>query len=282
MIESRVMLEVRNLALSLPDFNRKPAFGPPPLVNILKGINLDLGSGETLGLVDESGSGKTSLGRTIVRLYKPTAGSIGFDGKDITNLEEAALRPLRPRFQMIFQDPQSSLNPRQRIADILSQPLFAYGRVTLRKEGWAEARRLLDLVGLDRQFADRYPHELSGGQRQRVGIARAIALEPALVVADEIVSGLDVSSQAQILALLRRLRDELGLALIFISHNLSVVRTICDRVMVMVGGEIIEHGECAELFAMPRRPYTRKLIDAIPLPDVTKTGYNRPRSTTRA
>jgi len=264
----RAMLELRDVALSLPDLNRKPPFGKAPMVDILRNINVDLAPGEALGLVGESGSGKTSLGRTIVRLYKPSAGEIRFEGKDIAQLEEPALRPLRPRFQMIFQDPQSSLNPRQRIADIIAQPLLAYGRVSGRAEAWAQAWTLLEQVGLGPQFAGRYPHELSGGQRQRVGIARAIALDPALVVADEIVSGLDVSSQAQILALLRRLRADLGLALIFISHDLSVVRTVCDRVMVMYGGEIIEEGDCAALFAMPRRPYTSRLLAAIPLPDV--------------
>jgi len=262
------MLELKGVDLSLSDLSRKPPFGPAPTVDILKDINVTLAPGEALGLVGESGSGKTSLGRTIVRLYKPSAGEIRFEGREIAQLEEPALRPLRPRFQMIFQDPQSSLNPRQRVADIIAQPLLAYGRVHGRAEAWAQAWTLLEQVGLGPQFAGRYPHELSGGQRQRVGIARAIALDPALVVADEIVSGLDVSSQAQILALLRRLRAELGLALIFISHDLSVVRTVCDRVMVMYGGEIIEEGDCAALFAMPRRPYTSRLLAAIPLPDV--------------
>jgi len=267
-VAERAMLELNGVELSLPDLSRKPPFGKAPSVDILKDIDVTLAPGEALGLVGESGSGKTSLGRTIVRLYKPTAGTIRFEGRDITTLEEPALRPLRPRFQMIFQDPQSSLNPRQRVADIIAQPLLAYGRARGRTDAWAKAWTLLEQVGLGPQFAGRYPHELSGGQRQRVGIARAIALEPALVVADEIVSGLDVSSQAQILALLRQLRSELGLALIFISHDLSVVRTVCDRVMVMHGGTIIEEGDCAALFAEPRRPYTSRLLAAIPLPDV--------------
>ena len=261
------LLRAENLRLSLPDFGRKPAFGPPPRVDVLNGIDLTLDPGEALGIVGESGSGKTSLGRSLVRLYEPTGGRIDFEDQDITHLGEHALRPLRARIQMIFQDPQSSLNPRQKVADIIAQPLRAFGQVESRAAGWAQAWQLLEQVGLGPQFAGRYAHELSGGQRQRVGIARAIALKPALVVADEIVSGLDVSSQAQILALLRELRADLGLALIFISHDLSVVRTVCDRVMVMLNGAVVESGACADIFAAPRHPYTRKLLDAIPLPD---------------
>ncbi len=262
------MLEAENLRLSLPDYSRKPLFGPPPMVDILKGVDVSVFPGEALGIVGESGSGKTTLGRTLVRLYRPTGGRIKLGERDITNLDEPALRPLRPRFQMIFQDPQSSLNPRRTIREIVAQPLHVYGMV----RGAAEARRrvdeLLERVSLTAAHADRYPHELSGGQRQRVGIARAIALEPTLVVADEIVSGLDVSSQAQILALLRDLRADMGLALIFISHDLSVIRTVCDRVMVMLDGQAVESGSCAQIFAEPQHAYTRKLLDAIPLPDV--------------
>lgn len=262
------LLQARSLALSLPDFGRKPAFGRPPMVDILDRIDLDLAPGEALGLVGESGSGKTSLGRTLIRLYKPTGGSLRFEGREIADLEEAAIRPLRPKFQMIFQDPQSSLNPRRRVGEIIGQPLLVYRKVAGRAEMRERVARLMTRVALDPVLAERYPHELSGGQRQRVGIARAIALEPALVVADEIVSGLDVSSQAQILALLRELRTEMGLALIFISHDLSVVRTVCDRVMVMLGGAVVESGACADIFAAPQHAYTRKLLDAIPLPEV--------------
>jgi len=266
------MLEARGLTLSLPDFTRKPFFGRPPRIDILKGIDLALERGDSVGLVGESGSGKTSLGRTLVRLYEPTGGTLRFEGRDISHLDEAALRPLRPRFQIVFQDPQSSLNPRHRIGDIVAAPLRAYGRVASREEGFRRAGALLERVGLAPALAERFPHELSGGQRQRVGIARAIALDPAFVVADEIVSGLDVSSQAQILALLRELRADLGLALILISHDLSVVRTVCDRVMVMLEGRVIEQGACADIFARPRHAYTAKLLDAIPLPDVD-TGW---------
>ena len=262
------LLELENLRLALPDMTRKPALGAAPLREILKGIDLNLDAGETLGIVGESGSGKTSLGRTIMRLYQPTEGEIRFDGQNIAYLDERQLRPLRPRFQMVFQDPQSSLNPRRTVGDIVAQPLLAYGRVGSRAEGRERAAALLRQVSLDPDLATRYPHELSGGQRQRVGIARAIGLDPALLVADEIVSGLDVSSQAQILALLRRLRGELGMALLFISHDLSVVRSVCDRVAVMLQGEIVETGDCAGIFAAPRHPYTRRLIEAIPLPEV--------------
>ena len=262
------MLEVTGLRLALPDFSRRRPIGPRPKVQILKGIDLSLAQGEALGIVGESGSGKTSLGLTLLRLYRPTGGKIIFEGQDITRLPESALRPLRARFQFIFQDPQSALNPRKRVGDIVAQPLIAFGRAKSRDEAWTRARALLERVSLAPEHADRFPHELSGGQRQRVGIARAIALDPVLVVADEIVSGLDVSSQAQILALLRELRAELGLALIFISHDLSVVRAVCDRVMVMLAGEVVESGPCEAIFSNPQHDYTRKLLDAVPLPDV--------------
>ena len=246
------LLEAAGLRLSLPDYNRKPPFGAAPTVDILHGIDLTLAAGDTLGIVGESGSGKTSLGRTLIRLYAPTGGRLLFDGQDITNLPEERLRPLRARFQMIFQDPQSSLNPRRRVADIVAQPLHLHGRAATNAELHRQVDALLERVALRPAHGERYPHELSGGERQRVGIARAIALQPRLVVADEIVSGLDVSSQAQILALLRELRRDLGLALLFISHDLSVVRTVCDRVMVMLNGRAVEQGDCAAIFAAPR------------------------------
>ncbi len=261
------LLEVHNLGLVLPDRTKRGG-----MVEILKNISFALDAGEALGLVGESGSGKTSLGRTVMRLYRPTAGSIRFQGRDIATLDEAALQPMRAAMQMIFQDPLSALNPRHRIGTIVTQPLVAFGaangRPPSRSQRRARALDLLDHVGLPGALVDRYPHEISGGQRQRVGIARAIALEPALVVADEIVSGLDVSSQATILALLRRLRAEMGLALIFISHDLSVVRVLCERVLVMHAGEVVEAGRCEDIFAAPQHPYTRRLLDAIPLPDV--------------
>ena len=262
------LLEATGLRLSLPDFSRKPPFRAAPVVDILHSIDLALAPGDTLGIVGESGSGKSSLGRTLVRLHTPTAGHLRFDGQDITHLPEDRLRPLRAQLQMIFQDSQSSLNPRHRVAEIVAQPLRLHRRAETRAEARRQVDALLERVALRPAHGARYPHELSGGERQRVGIARAIALRPRLVVADEIVSGLDVSNQAQILALLRELRLDLGLALLFISHDLSVVRAVCDRVLVMLNGRAVEQGDCAAIFATPRHPYTRRLLNAIPLPEV--------------
>lgn len=260
------LLQVRDLTLSLPDRSRGGMFSKPPMVDILRGISLDLSAGQSLGIVGESGSGKTSLGRAIVRLYQPTSGQILFDGADITTLDEAAMRPHRRNMQMIFQDPQSSLNPRRRIGEIVAQPVLTLGLEQDRRAALKRADQALDRAGLGHAFARRYPHELSGGQRQRVGIARAIATKPRLIVADEIVSGLDVSTQAQILALLNELKQDMGLSLVFISHDLSVVRVLADRVMVMLGGRVVEEGNTADVFQGPRHAYTRQLIDAVPLP----------------
>ncbi len=262
------MLEVRNLRIALPDRSRKPIFGAAPLLEILKGIDLSVAPGETIGLVGESGSGKSTLARALLRLYRPSAGRIVFEGQDITDLPESTLRPLRARMQIVFQDSQSALNPRLTIGTALAEPFLSYGRAKDSREALRLAAGLLEHVGLAPAMAARYPHQLSGGQRQRVGIARAIALNPALVVADEIVSGLDVSVQAQILQLLQALRSETGMALVLISHDLSVVRALCEKVVVMQHGVIVESGLSAEVFAAPQHPYTRKLLRAIPLPEV--------------
>ncbi|RWP51326.1 ATP-binding cassette domain-containing protein, partial [Mesorhizobium sp.] len=235
------------------------------MVEILKGLDFDLPRGSVTGIVGESGSGKSTLGRALVRLLEPSAGSITFDGRDITHLPEAELRPLRRNLQMIFQDPMSSLNPRRTIASIIAAPLRQNGFGDNLKGRVAEA---LQRVGLPQSFASRYRHELSGGQRQRVGIARALALSPKFVLADEIVSGLDVSTQAQILTLLEKLAAEMGLTVAFISHDLSVIRRLCRQVIVMREGAIVEASATDALFEKPQQAYTRDLISAIPLPEI--------------
>jgi len=262
------LLAVADLRVALPDFTLKPLFGAAPRIEILKGLSFEIAKGEAIGIVGESGSGKTTLGRALVRLIEPSAGRIAFDGTDISHLDEAGLAHHRRNLQVIFQNPLSSLNPRKTVVQILSAPLVFHGVARTGKEARDAARAALDLVGLPGDLIDRYPQELSGGQRQRVGIARAVALKPSFVLADEIVSGLDMSSQAQILDLLARLKEEMRLTLAFISHDLSVVRRLCERVMVMRQGEIVELRACAELFDAPQHAYTRQLLSAIPLPDI--------------
>lgn len=258
-----MMYEVRDLRLSFADMAHKPLLGAAPRIEVLKGVSFDVPKGSVLGIVGGSGSGKSTLGRAMLRLLEPDSGTIRFDGTDITHLTEDALRGMRQRFQMIFQDPMSSLNPRRRVGGIIAGPLKLHGMDGI----IARVDEALDIVGLPRSFAARYPHELSGGQRQRVGIARAIALRPDFILADEIVSGLDVSSQAQVLILLGDLVRDLGLTLAFISHDLSVIRRLCDLVLVLQHGEIVEEGETAALFDAPQAVYTQELLDAIPLPD---------------
>lgn len=235
-------------------------------VHAVNSVNLAVREGETLGLVGESGSGKTTLGRALLKLVPATAGKIVFQGKDITNMSQSQVRPLRQDMQMIFQDPFGSLDPRMTVFQIVSEPLGNFGRGS-RREQRSQVAELLKIVGLNPGHINRYPHEFSGGQRQRVGIARAIALRPKLVVADEPVSALDVSIQAQILNLLEQLQQEFGLTYLFVAHNLSVVRHISDRVAVMYLGHVVELADSEEMYAGPLHPYTQALMSAIPLPD---------------
>jgi peptide/nickel transport system ATP-binding protein len=229
-------------------------------------VSLTIRRGETLGLVGESGCGKSTVGRTIIRLYKPTAGRIVFDGRDISQLGEVELRPVRRRMQMVFQDPFASLNPRHSVGRIVGEPLRTHG-LAGRKDAATRVRELLNVVGLPADAAGRYPHEFSGGQRQRIGLARALALNPDFVVADEPVSALDVSIQAQIINLLEELQDEFDLTYLFIAHDLAVVRHISDRIAVMYLGWLVEISPAAELYENPLHPYTISLLSAVPIPD---------------
>jgi oligopeptide/dipeptide ABC transporter ATP-binding protein len=235
-------------------------------VRAVDGVTLDIRRGETLGLVGESGCGKSTVGRALLRLYKPTGGRIVFDGRDITNLGENELRPLRRRMQMVFQDPFASLNPRHSVARIVGEPLRVHG-LAGRRAAAARVHELLEIVGLPRDAASRYPHEFSGGQRQRIGLARALALNPDFVVADEPVSALDVSIQAQIINLLEELQQGFDLTYLFISHDLAVVRHISDRIAVMYLGSIVEVSPADELYQNPLHPYTISLLSAVPIPD---------------
>ncbi|MGH3116021.1 MAG: ABC transporter ATP-binding protein [Gaiellales bacterium] len=235
-------------------------------VKAVDGVSFEIRRGETLGLVGESGCGKSTVGRAILRLYEPTAGRIIFDGKDITTLGEADLRPLRRRMQMIFQDPYSSLNPRHSVGRMVSEPMRVHGLSGRRASG-ARVRELLETVGLPADAASRYPHEFSGGQRQRIGLARALAVNPDFIVADEPVSALDVSIQAQIINLLENLQKEFDLTFLFIAHDLAVVRHISDRIAVMYLGTIVEVSPAEELYGNPLHPYTISLLSAVPIPD---------------
>jgi oligopeptide/dipeptide ABC transporter ATP-binding protein len=265
MADPRALLQVRGLKKHFPIygglFRRKVA-----TVFAVDGIDFDVFEGETFSLVGESGCGKTTLGRTILRLTEPTAGTIQFQGQDITGMSQNDLRPLRRRMQIIFQDPFGSLNPRMPVSDIIGEGLLAQGMGD-RKERDKQVEDALETVGLRREYTRRYPHEFSGGQRQRIGIARALALKPDFIVCDEPVSALDVSIQSQVLNLLLDLRRDFNLTYLFISHNLSVVQYFSDRVGVMYLGKVVEVGTVEQLYREPRHPYTVALLSAIPQPD---------------
>jgi oligopeptide transport system ATP-binding protein len=243
-------------------------------VKAVDDVSFTIFEGETLGLVGESGCGKSTVGRSMLRLYEPTAGMVRIAGNDIAGAEAEALRKLRPAMQMVFQDPQASLNPRMTVASIISEPLDEHTTLTA-DEKRARVYELMDAVGLNRAFADRYPHEFSGGQRQRIGIARALALNPKFIVCDEPIAALDVSIQAQVVNLLEELQDRLGLTYLFISHDLSMVRHIADRVAVMYLGRIAELAPRDALYAHPLHPYTEALLSAVPEPDPTVEGRRK-------
>jgi oligopeptide transport system ATP-binding protein len=243
-------------------------------VKAVDGVSFNVGRGETLGLVGESGSGKSTACRAVLQLIKPTSGSIKFEGREIAGLGRRAMRPLRREMQMIFQDPYASLNPRKRVGQIVGDPLKLQG-VSRGSDLRRQVQELLERVGLAGEHLNRYPHEFSGGQRQRIGIARALALKPKLVICDEPVSALDVSIQAQIVNLLDDLQDELGLAYLFVAHDIGVVRHISDRIAVMHDGKIVEQGTADEVCERPKDDYTKKLLAAVPIPDPRESRERR-------
>ncbi|TWE12507.1 ABC transporter ATP-binding protein [Rudaeicoccus suwonensis] len=257
------LLEVTDLVKHYPVKEYARLFPKTLQTRAVDGVSFSLKAGETLGLVGESGCGKTTTGRLITRLIEPTSGSIRFDGTDIATIKESKLRPLRRDFQLIFQDPYQSLNPRQTVGTIVGTPLAVHNLVPKNKIK-ARTAELMELVGLNPEHLNRYPNEFSGGQRQRIGIARALAVEPKLIVADEPVSALDVSIQAQVMNLMEDLRQKLGLAFVFIAHDLGVVRHFCDRVAVMYLGKIVEIGASDDIYTAPQHPYTQALLSAAP------------------
>ena len=265
-VANQTLLDIQNLKMYFPltqgiVFQRVVGY-----VRAVDGISFSIERGQTLGLVGESGSGKTTIGRTIIRLYKPTEGSIVFNGQDLAKLEGEPLRQLRQQAQMVFQDPYASLNPRFTIGSLITEPMQIY-KMGTPQELRDKTVELLRVVGLRPEYIDRYPHEFSGGQRQRIAVARAISINPEFVIADEPVSALDVSVRAQVLNLLQRLQQQFNLTYLFVSHDLSVVRHVADRIAVMYLGRIVELADRDELYAAPKHPYTKALLSAVPIPD---------------
>ncbi|CAB3625966.1 MULTISPECIES: ABC transporter ATP-binding protein [Achromobacter] len=255
------LVRIEDLKVHFPTSQARNA----PVVRAVDGVSFDVPRNTIVGLVGESGSGKTTTGRALLRLFAPTAGRLLFDGQDITRLSEKEMLPWRRRMQIVFQDPYASLNPRMTVAEILGEALDTHKLAQHRRA--ARIGELLERVGLNADHSRRYPHEFSGGQRQRIGIARALAVEPDFIVADEPVSALDVSVQAQVLNLLQDLQRDLGLTMLFVAHDLAVVDYLCDEVVVMYLGRVMERGPTSEVYARPRHPYTRALLSAAPVPD---------------
>jgi len=267
MSENNVLVRVENLVKHFPITRGIVIQRQVGAVKAVDDISFDIRKGETLGLVGESGCGKSTTGRTIIQLYRATSGKVFYEDKELTNLKGEDLRHIRRNMQIIFQDPYASLNPRMSVGDIVSEPLEVHGIVKSRKGRRERVQELLQLVGLNPYFINRYPHEFSGGQRQRIGVARALALQPKFIVCDEPISALDVSIQAQVVNLLEELQNKFGLTYLFIAHDLSMVRHISDRTAVMYLGKVVELATREELYNHPLHPYTQALLSAVPIPD---------------
>lgn len=266
LVGSKTLLDVRDLKMYFPLTKGIVLQRVVGYVRAVDGISFTIERGQTLGLVGESGSGKTTIGRTLIRLYKPSAGQILFGDQDLAKMDGEALRQMRRRVQMVFQDPYASLNPRFTIGSLIAEPMYIYN-IGSKSEIRDKTAELLRVVGLRSEYIDRYPHEFSGGQRQRIAVARALSINPEFVVMDEPVSALDVSVRAQVLNLLQRLQQQFNLTYLFVSHDLSVVRHVADRIAVMYLGKIVEISDRDELYAAPKHPYTQALLSAIPIPD---------------